>query len=44
MVKEDLGGGIDCDTLLVGSYNGHLRESINNQKYIVISMLGGEET
>jgi hypothetical protein len=43
-LKEYLGGGLDCDTLLVGGQNGHLRESINNHKYTVIAMLGGGET
>jgi hypothetical protein len=44
MLEEELGGGLGCDTLLAGGQNGHLRESINNHEYTVISMLGGGET
>jgi hypothetical protein len=44
MLKEELGSGLDCDTLLARGHNGHLRESINNHEYTVISMLGGGET
>jgi hypothetical protein len=42
--KKSLDNGLDCDTLLAGDQNGHLRELINNHEYTVISMLGGGET
>jgi len=37
--KEEFSSGFGCDTLLAGLHNGHLRESANDHKNIVISML-----
>jgi hypothetical protein len=34
----------DCDALLAGCQNCHLRESINDHEYIVIPMLGCRKT
>jgi hypothetical protein len=39
-LKEDLGSGVGCDTFLASCQNDNLRESINNQKCILIYMLG----
>lgn len=44
MLQEELSVGIDCDTLLAGCQNGHLRELINNHKYTVIPILGLRKT
>jgi hypothetical protein len=44
MLEEELGNVLDCDTLLLGNHNCHLRESIKNHEYTIISMLGGGET
>jgi hypothetical protein len=38
--KEELSGGLGCDSLLVGCQNFHLRESINDHKDTIIPMLG----
>jgi hypothetical protein len=43
-LEEELGSDLRYNTLLASSQNGHLRESINNHEYTVISMLGGGET
>jgi hypothetical protein len=40
MFKEDLSGGLNCDALLVGCQNYHLRESINDHEDTFIPMLG----
>ena len=40
ILKEDLGHGLSCDSILAGCQNGHLRELINNHKNVVIAMLG----
>jgi hypothetical protein len=42
-LKEDLGNGLCCDSLLASNQNRHLRKVINNHKKIVISLLGGQE-
>jgi hypothetical protein len=39
-LKEYLSSGLDVDTLLVECQNYHIRESINDHKDIVITMLG----
>jgi hypothetical protein len=43
LFKEYLSSGLCYDAFLVGSHNRHLAKSINNQKNIVISPLGGWE-
>jgi len=40
MFKEELGGGLDYDSLLVGYQNYHLRESINDHKDTIVPLLG----
>jgi hypothetical protein len=40
MFKEEVGGGLDYDALLVGCQNFHLRESINVHEDTVIPMIG----
>jgi hypothetical protein len=40
MCKEDIGGVLGCDALLVGCQNCHLGELINEHEDIVIPMLG----
>jgi hypothetical protein len=40
MCKEEREGGLECDVLLAGCQNYHIRESINDHKDIVIPMLG----
>jgi hypothetical protein len=37
--KEDFSSGFYCDILLAGHHNRHLRESVDDQKNTVISML-----
>ena len=37
--KEEFSSGFCCDILLAGHHNGHLRESVDNHKDTVISML-----
>ena len=37
--KEELSSGFSCDTLLAGRQNGHLRESVDDYKNIIVSML-----
>ena len=37
--KEEFRNGFYCDTLLTGRHNGHLQESVNNNKNTVGSML-----
>jgi hypothetical protein len=44
MFKEELSGGLDCDSLLVWFQNFHLRELINNHEDIIIPMLGLRKT
>ena len=40
-LKQDLSHGLNCDILFAGSQNGHhLGEPINNQKNVVIVVLG----
>jgi hypothetical protein len=39
-LKEELNNDLHCDTLLAKCQNCHLRESINDHKFIVITMLG----
>jgi hypothetical protein len=39
MFKEELGGGLNYDALLVGCQYFHLRESINDHKDTFIPML-----
>jgi hypothetical protein len=40
MLKEEIGSGLGCDTLLVGCQNCHLRESINDHEDTIITILG----
>jgi hypothetical protein len=42
--EEEIGSICRCDILLTGCEDGHLRKSINDHKYIVISVLGGRKT
>jgi len=37
--KEEFSRGLCCDILLAGCHNGHLREFVDEQKNIVVSML-----
>jgi hypothetical protein len=37
--KEAFSSGFCCDILLAGHHNGHLRESVDDQKNTVIAML-----
>ena len=37
--KEEFRSGFYCDILLAGHHNGHLRESVDDHKNIVITML-----
>jgi len=37
--KEEFSSGFCCDILLAGHHNGHIRESIDDHKNTVISML-----
>jgi hypothetical protein len=41
LFKEEIGSIYHCDILLEGCEDGHLRKSINDHKYTVISLLGG---
>jgi hypothetical protein len=40
--KEDLGSIFLFDILLAGCEDGHLRKPINDQKYTIIVILGGQ--
>ena len=37
--KEELISDFCCDIILAGRHNGHLQESVNNHKNIVVTML-----
>jgi hypothetical protein len=37
--KEEFSSGFCCDILLAGHHNGHLQESVDDHKNIVIAML-----
>jgi len=41
--KEDFGNVIYYDTLLIGHQYSHLRKSVHDHKYIVITMLDRRE-
>jgi hypothetical protein len=41
--EDELGSICHYDILLAGCEDGHLRKSINDHKYIVISLLGGRQ-
>ena len=41
--KEDLDNICRCDVLPAGCEDGHLRELINEHKYTIISLLGGQK-
>jgi hypothetical protein len=41
ILKDYLSSGFDYDTLLTWCQNGHLRESIENHKDTIVTMLGG---
>jgi hypothetical protein len=38
-LEEELGNGFYYDTFLVGCQDGHLRELVNKNKYIIVTML-----
>jgi hypothetical protein len=38
-LKEEFSSGFYCDILLAGHHNGHLRESVDDYKNTIISML-----
>jgi hypothetical protein len=39
-LKEELSSGLDCDSLLPGWKNFHLKESINDHEEKIITMIG----
>jgi hypothetical protein len=42
--EEEIGSIFCCDILLAGFEDGHLQKLINDHKYTIISLLGGQRS
>jgi hypothetical protein len=43
LFEEELGSICHCDVLLSGCEDGHLQKLINDHKYTIIYLLGGQK-